>query len=180
MSEMAGFSEVYQREGEAVLIFLTRRTLDVEVALDLTAETFAVALRRWGRVRSLAPEQVRAWLFTVARRRHARYLRTARLQRRAIERLGIQVPVVYEEDWNEIEERAGVGTLRSVVRQELAALGPAQREAVRLRVLEERRYDEIAQALGVSEQTARARVSRGLRALAVAVQPHLQAEKELL
>jgi RNA polymerase sigma factor (sigma-70 family) len=180
MSEMADFSEVYQREGEAILIFLTRRTLDVEVALDLTAETFAVALQRWSRVRSLAPEQARAWLFTVARRRHARYLRTARLQRRAVVRLGIQVPVVYEEDWNEIEERAGVATLRSVVRQELAELGPAQREAVRLRVLEERRYDEIAQVLGVSEQTARARVSRGLRTLAVAVQPHLQAEKELL
>jgi RNA polymerase sigma-70 factor (ECF subfamily) len=47
----------------------------------------------------------------------------------------------------------------------LDALPQDQREAVRLRVLDERTYAEISQRLGVSEQTARARVSRGLRAL---------------
>jgi DNA-directed RNA polymerase specialized sigma24 family protein len=33
-------------------------------------------------------------------------------------------------------------------------------------VLEERSYDDVARAMGVGEATARARVSRGLRALA--------------
>src|SRR2546421_12365167 len=37
------FSTVYAREGERVLLFVARRTLDVEVAGDLTAETFAIA-----------------------------------------------------------------------------------------------------------------------------------------
>jgi DNA-directed RNA polymerase specialized sigma24 family protein len=36
---------------------------------------------------------------------------------------------------------------------------------LRLRVIDGYGYDEIAGALGVSEQTVRARVSRGLRAL---------------
>ena len=45
-----------------------------------------------------------------------------------------------------------------------------QREALRLRVIDELPYPEIAESLGVSEQTARARVSRGLRRLADAVE----------
>ena len=54
----------------------------------------------------------------------------------------------------------------------LAELGPEQREAVRLRVVDELGYPAVAARLGVSEQTARARVSRGLRALAAAVDRH--------
>ncbi|MBV9838229.1 MAG: RNA polymerase, partial [Solirubrobacterales bacterium] len=64
MDDAEAFASLYQREGEPVLVFLSRRTLDVEVAMDLTAETFAVALGSWRQLRSLAPEQARAWLFT--------------------------------------------------------------------------------------------------------------------
>jgi RNA polymerase sigma-70 factor (ECF subfamily) len=159
------FSLLYQREGEAVLVFLVRRTLDVETAVELTAETFAIALGSWGQVRALGVEQARAWLFTVARRRYGRYLRKARVERRAVERMGIRVPVVHHDDLALIEERAGLGELRAKLGLELARLSDAQRQALQLRVVEERPYDEVALKLGISEQTARARVSRGLRAL---------------
>ena len=56
-----------------------------------------------------------------------------------------------------------LGELRSAVQGALAELGPEQREAVRLRVVDELGYPAVAARLGVSEQTARARVSRGLR-----------------
>ena len=71
-----------------------------------------------------------------------------------------------------IEELAALGELRSAVQGALAELGPEQREAVRLRVVDELGYPAVAARLGVSEQTARARVSRGLRALAAAVDRH--------
>jgi RNA polymerase sigma factor (sigma-70 family) len=54
----------------------------------------------------------------------------------------------------------------------LAELGPEQREAVRLRVVDELGYPAIADRLGISEQAARARVSRGVRALAGALDHH--------
>jgi len=38
MADPDAFVALYERDAEAVLVFLTRRTLDVEVALDLTAE----------------------------------------------------------------------------------------------------------------------------------------------
>ena len=37
-------AELYDRHAEAILAFLVRRTWDPEVAVDILAETFAVAL----------------------------------------------------------------------------------------------------------------------------------------
>jgi hypothetical protein len=38
MHDPDAFAELYEREAETVLLFVTRRTLDAEVALDITAE----------------------------------------------------------------------------------------------------------------------------------------------
>ena len=165
MADPAGFVPFYRGEAEAVLMFLTRRTLDPEVALDLTAETFAQAWRAWPRVRSDSHEEMRAWLFTIARRQLAHYLRTGYAQRKAIARLGIRVPQAHEDDLAAIEHAAGLADLRRELAVELRRLSGEQREALRLRVVEELPYDEVATRLGVSGQAARARVSRGLRAL---------------
>lgn len=177
MDDADAFSELYRREGESVLIFLTRRTWDGETALELTAETFALALRSWRKLGGLGPEQQRAWLFTVARRQLAHYLRRATVERRAVQRLGMQIPQVDNDDLLLIERRAGLPELRRTVALELARLSSSQREALRLRVVEERSYREISLQLGVSEQTARARVSRGLRALAHALEPYHAAQE---
>lgn len=106
---------MYAREIERVLVFLARRTLDVTIAADLAAETFAIAFRGWPRLQGRTDEEVRAWLFTVARRQVSRYLRSARAEQRAVRRLGIQVPVVDEDEIELIEERAGLVALRAEV-----------------------------------------------------------------
>jgi RNA polymerase sigma-70 factor (ECF subfamily) len=172
MDDADAFAELYRREGESVLIFLTRRTWDGETALELTAETFAVALRSWRKLRALTAEQQRAWLFTVARRQLGRYLRRATVERKAVQRLGMQIPTVDHDDLLLIERRAGLPELRRALERELARLSPTQRDALHLRVIEERSYEEIAFQLGISQQTVRARVSRGLRALAHALEPY--------
>jgi len=115
MDDADAFSELYRRDGEAVLVFLTRRTLDVEVALELTAETFAIALNSWRKLSGLADEQRRAWLFTVAARRFGRYLRRTSVERRLVARLGIDVPQAGAEDIALIEQRAGLGELRTAL-----------------------------------------------------------------
>ena len=99
-------------------------------------------------------------------------LRRGRAERRALARLGVEPPALEAEEQIRIEELAALGELRSAVQGALAELGPEQREAVRLRVVDELGYPAVAARLGVSEQTARARVSRGLRALAAAVDRH--------
>jgi RNA polymerase sigma-70 factor (ECF subfamily) len=89
----------------------------------------------------------------------------------------MQVPTLTEEDHARIEELASLGELRVTVADALEGLDGDQREALRLRVVEERPYSAIAATLGVSEATVRARVSRGLRALARSLDQTLTAEE---
>ena len=135
-----------------MLVFSNRRTLDVEVALELTAETFAIALTSWRQLSGLADEQRRAWLFTVGARRFGRYLRRASVERRLVARLGIDVPQATPEDIALIEQRAGLGELRTALGRELLLLSNEQQQALHLRVVEERPYDEVAATLGVSDR----------------------------
>jgi RNA polymerase sigma-70 factor (ECF subfamily) len=165
MADPEGFVPFYRQEAEAVLLFLTRRTLDGEVALELTAETFAQAWRGWARVRSDSREEMRAWLFTIARRQLGHYLRRGQAQRTAVRRLGMRTPSVHEDDLVAIEDAAGLSEVRQGLAVEFERLSREQREALQLRVVDEMSYVEVARRLGVSEPAARARVSRALRAL---------------
>jgi RNA polymerase sigma-70 factor (ECF subfamily) len=164
------FAELYEREAKMVLVFVARRTLDGEVALDITAETFAQAFKGRRSFRGTTRAEQRAWLLAIARRQIARYLRRGVVERRALERLGAAVPVAHEDDLRAIEEAAELAELRAALGAQLARLGSDQREALRLRVIDERPYHEVAAALNISEETARARVSRGLRALGRALE----------
>jgi RNA polymerase sigma factor (sigma-70 family) len=179
MAPPNAFVALYERDAEAVLVFFTRRTLDVEVALDLTAETFAQAWRGWSRVRLDSQEEVRGWLFTIARRQLSRYLRKGSVERRALDRIGLSTPVLADDEIAEIERLAEVDGLRAALGAELHRLSEAQRYALQLRVVEELPYDEVARRLGTTEPTARARVSRGLRALAVALEPVVTHERTM-
>ena len=163
------FIALYRASARDVLVFFLRRTFDAEVARDLTAETFAAAFEQRARFRGATDEEAAAWLFGIARHKLSRYLRRGAAERRAVARLGIDVRPVTDEDAARMFELAGLAEVRDRVAAALAGIGPDQRQAVRLRVVEELSYAEVAERLGVSEQTARARVSRGLRALADAM-----------
>jgi RNA polymerase sigma factor (sigma-70 family) len=165
MADLGEFDDLYRRESEGVLVFFTRRTFDPEIALDLTAETFAQAYAGWKHLRGRSREERQSWLYTIARRQLSRYLRRGRVERQALVRLGIQVPVAHEDDLRSIEQRAELAELRGALGDELGRLSSEQRRALELRVVQERPYEEVAREMGISEPAARARVSRGLRAL---------------
>ncbi len=169
MADLGEFDDLYRRESEGVLVFFTRRTFDPEIALDLTAETFAQAYVGWRRLRGRSREERQAWLYTIARRQLSRYLRRGRVEHDALLRLGIQVPVAHEDDLRLIERRAELSELRGALGDELGRLSAEQRRALELRVVQERPYEEVAREMGISEPAARARVSRGLRTLGQAL-----------
>lgn len=162
-------AELYDRHAEAMLAFLVRRTWDPEVAVDILAETFAVAIEGRRRFRGRGHEAARAWLYSIARHQLADHFRRDGAQRRALGRLGIERRPLTDAEYERIEELAGSRELRNRVAEELDALPVDQREAVRLRVVEEQGYQTLARTLDISQDTARARVSRGLQALRAAI-----------
>lgn len=162
----SAFVRVYEASARELLVFLLRRTFDVEVARDLAAETFAQAFEHRKRFRGQTDAEAEAWLYAIGRHLLARYARKGMIERRAVERLGIQLPRVSEDDYERVVELAGLADLRRTVTEVFADLPPEQREALRLRVVDEHPYRDVAAALGVSEDAARARVSRALRQIA--------------
>jgi RNA polymerase sigma factor (sigma-70 family) len=160
------FAAFYSAYSDRVLAFHARRVLDPEVAFDLMSETFAKALERRRQFRGQSAEEEQGWLFAIARGELSRYWKTGKVERQALVRWSIVVPPLSGPEHERIEGLAGISALDERLSEALALLPEDQRRAVHLRVLDERTYPEIACAMGVTEPTARARVSRGLRALA--------------
>jgi RNA polymerase sigma-70 factor (ECF subfamily) len=167
---LADFAAFYAEHAEPVLVFLARRCLDPEVAVDLMAETFAQAYAGRRRFRGQCEAEAAGWIFAIARHQLSGYFKRGRAERKAIRRLGIEVPPVEPDDLDRIEELAGLGPLRFAVSAEFERLSPDQRDALQLRLIDELPYPDVARALSISESTARARVSRGLRRLAASLE----------
>src|SRR4051812_30759277 len=119
LDDPQGFVAFYRRESEMVLLFCARRVLDAETAVDLTAETFAQAFRSRRSFRGHTDAEARAWVLTIARRQISRFLRRGVLDRRAVERLSIEVPRLAADEAQEIERRAGLASLRPVLGEQL-------------------------------------------------------------
>lgn len=158
-------TRLYADHARDVLRFCARRTLDPETAVDLVAECFALAFEQRRSYRGSTDAEALGWLYGIARNLVAGQHRRGAVHRRAVERLGVERRALRSEELERIEELAGLAQLRAQVAAELDGLPADQREAIRLRVVEELEYPEVAARTGASEQVARARVSRGLRRL---------------
>ncbi|WP_354697307.1 sigma-70 family RNA polymerase sigma factor [Paraconexibacter sp. AEG42_29] len=158
-------SRLYADHARGVLRFCARRTFDAETAVDLVAEVFALAFEQRRTFRGSVEAERVGWLYGIARNVVGTHHRRGDVHRRAVARLGVERRELRPEEFERIEELAGLAELRARVAAAMTTLPADQREAVRLRVVDELDYPEVAQRTGVSEQTVRARVSRGLRAL---------------
>jgi RNA polymerase sigma-70 factor (ECF subfamily) len=100
--EPSAFGGFYAAQSRQLLAFFARRTFDVEVARDLTTETFAQAYEHRRRFRGSTDAEAAGWLYGIARHRLSRYARNGVVERKAVERLGIQLPAVSEDDYERI------------------------------------------------------------------------------
>lgn len=154
--------DLYRRLRPRLAHFFLRRTRDPETATDLVAETFARALEHARRFRGGADAD--PWVWGIARNVLAEHVRRDRVEQRGLRRLALERTVTTAEP-----PQPPAADERGPAARALEGLVVEQRDALRLRVVEELDYGVVARRLGVSEPTARARVSRGLRKLAVSL-----------
>ena len=162
--EPLAFGVFYRRHVQAVHGYFRRRVFDVETAFDLTAETFAAALRTVPRYEP-RPEPARAWLFGIARNKLLEALRRGRVEDSARRALAMQPIVLNETDVAALELLAETPVVEAV-----ESLPDDQRAAVLARHVKGESYAEIAERLACSESVVRQRVSRGLRTLRARLQ----------
>jgi RNA polymerase sigma factor (sigma-70 family) len=153
------YAEIYGRYRGRIFGYFLRRTKAEDTALELTAETFA---RVWIARRGFEDERdgsAAPWLFTIARNVLLMSVRRGAVEREVATRLGILEQL--EVDGGEPPEPSWIEGADEL----LNTLPPSQRDALRLRIVDELEYDQVAEALGTSPATARVRVHRGLAAL---------------
>jgi RNA polymerase sigma-70 factor (ECF subfamily) len=158
----AAFEVFYRRWVPAVMSYHRRATGSPELALDLTAETFAAvvaSIDRFDRLRGTAS----VWLFGIARHKLHESFRRARVEASARAELGWSEVAVSDDDLERVEEIASAGSV--ALEGLLARLPEDQRVALLERVVEERDYQAIAAEMACSEMVVRQRVHRALRSL---------------
>jgi RNA polymerase sigma factor (sigma-70 family) len=154
------FALVYDRHVKQVFGWARARV--GEHAADLTAEVFARAWLCRGRFRDEVDGSALPWLLGIAQNLLRDSLRKRRVEDAARARLGLPLAVAVDPEYEAVERR---NSLPEAALQALADLPEAERELLRLRLVEERPYREIGTALRCSPAVARLRVSRALRRL---------------
>lgn len=160
-SDLDAFAELYDRYAARLLDYFARRTASEDTALELCAETLSRAWVARERFEDRHEGSAAPWLYGIARNVLLMSIRRGAVERATAARLGVlerldlagAVAAAPESGWAE-----GTDEL-------LESLPPSLRSAIRLRVVDELDYDEVADALGTTESAARVRVHRGLAAL---------------
>jgi RNA polymerase sigma factor (sigma-70 family) len=158
------FAELYDRYARDAVAWARRCGVHEPDVVDVVAELFAQAWRSRRHFRDPGNGSAGAWLHGICRHLIARHHRRGRADDSARRRLGMEV------DHSGALLEAALDRLALVDRREefelaVAGLPPAQATAVRLRVVDELPYDEIASRLACTPVTARKHVSLGLQAL---------------
>jgi RNA polymerase sigma factor (sigma-70 family) len=156
------FAAFYRRHVAPVIRYVASRGLSADEAADVVADTFVGALQGRYRYRP-EREHARLWLLAIATRRIADLRRRQASEARRHQRLGSEAVVLTQLDRESYAELFASDDERAL--DALVDLPPVQQEAVRARILGERDYAEIAEALGLSKPATRQHVSRGLSAL---------------
>ena len=157
------FGEFYSRNFRPMIAFFWSRTRDHEVASELAAETFAAALVNVSKY-DPAKGVPRQWLYGIANNQLKRLWRSNRVASNARRRLELNTPSTPSTGWEEIEA-ADAGLDADRLAEALTRVPARNREAVRLRVIDQLDYSCIATTLGCKPVTARSLVFRGLRCL---------------
>jgi RNA polymerase sigma-70 factor (ECF subfamily) len=146
----AAFEQLFERHSAAVHALLTRLTRSSTAAADLTQETFVSVVR--GRGRFVDGSRFRPWLYTIAVNAFRDHDRRSRRE----------VPLP-EGDWaeGEVEPTRSDPGLDRQVREALASLPAAQREAIELHHFQELGYREVGDQVGLSETAVKVRAHRG-------------------
>ena len=143
--------QLIERHIDFVHAAAVRQVHDAALAEDVTQAVFIILTRK---AASIRPESLIGWLFNTTRYCAAN-ARNSELRRRRHERQAAKPEVQMQSD----------DSVAVPLDNALAALRSSDRQVVLLRFMEQRDFAEVATVLGISEQTARRRLSRAVERL---------------
>jgi RNA polymerase sigma-70 factor, ECF subfamily len=158
------FAALVDRYWDRLYRWLCRLTRDGVTAEDIAQETF---LKAFAGIGSFRPgTNFRAWLFRIAHNNFVNQRRAIRHNRQPL------VPEIAEEPKGPVGETLTREAL-ILISEAVAKLPSDFRGALLLRVEEEMSFREIADVLGITEETARWRVFKARQKLMAVLAPDL-------
>ncbi len=155
--DLTAFSELVVRHQKAMLRLAFRVVNDLELAQDITQESFLKAFQKIQAFEGRS--QFKSWLFQIT-------LNTAKnkLRSRRPDTVDIDVVQLAHGGTGAMQDLM-TEDLRQVVQQEVAKLPPKQRTALTLRIFEDLSFQEIATIMQCPYDTAKANYRHALMKL---------------
>ena len=150
------FADVYGRYFADIHHYIAGR-LGRDVADDIAADTFVVALRKYGGF-DAGRGPVRAWLYGIATNLVAQHRRTEQRRYRALARAGAERPTDDHED--RVVSRVAAEVMLPRLAGALARLSQKDRDVLLLVALADLSHQEVSQALGIPYGTVGSRLNR--------------------
>ena len=161
--DQEAFEELVRLYEKRVLALTRRMCRNPEDAAEAAQEAFFAAWQGLGSFRG--DSSFSTWLYRLASNACVDLLRREGKRQAAVslddEDLNLDFPASLSSPQEEVERRE----LREQIEAGLRALPPSLREALILREMQQLRYDEIGEVLGLDIGTVKSRISRGRKKL---------------
>lgn len=165
------FGEIYDRYYDKIFGYVLRRTADLEVAQDITSETFFKALKnlwqfRWRKI------SFSSWLYKIATNEINQYFRKGKYKSASLEALqekGFEPVSLHNPEAEVIEAEEKLKTYQDFLtcQSKISQLDIKYQEVITLRFFEGKQIKEISEILGKSEGTIKSLLHRGLEKLRI-------------
>ncbi len=162
-------TRLYRSHAEPLLIFFANRVFDAEDAVDLVADTFLAAFESRRKFRGATEAEAVGFIYGIARNKLLALQHDNAMRARKIRQVPIERRELADAEIERIDHLSELAPRRELVERQLRTLTPEHQTALELRVVQELDYQDVALRMKVTEQAARARVSRGLKALATRI-----------
>lgn len=165
-AEPGSFSAFYRSHYPRLIGYFRRRVSQPDQALDLTAETFAIAFEARLDFRGHSERQARAWVFAIAEFKLKQFIATKTVQTETIRRLELAWPAADEEELRRVEEIADAQAAGDALQEALGELTHQERDVVLRHVIDGLSFVDIVGPHGdETPGAAKKRVSRALAKL---------------
>lgn len=139
---------------------------------DLVQESIVIAIRKFQSFQGSSPQQLRAWLESILRRKYCNLQRVFYRNARHAIRREVSLDAVRSDqpgweipDTHETDRSGDVNWQIAMIRQELRHLTPAEAEVFSLRMEQDLPVAEIAARLGITEACVHKRYQRAIKHL---------------
>lgn len=150
---MNNFEEIYVQYQGKIYSFLHKLSGDVQLAEELTQETFYRAFVSFGKYKGNS--SMFTWLAAIAKYTYFGYLKKERQSRESIQLDDVVDFYISQEYRNSAEDAVLRKEITEKVREVLLELPQKNLEVVALRIYAEMSFKQVAEAMGISEGSAK-------------------------